>query len=147
MVTKIDLVGYDEFKRYADTLDSKTSKAIFYFSGTKLADGTSWCPDCVEGKLNNYQSILQFTLQLVVRRVTTKLPIAFPFPEIKIIYITIFIFYYQLILLSPSPFPYPFSKTSVAQSAMKQSSSSQYLCLYNKRHTECRAGNIKEMVF
>ncbi|XP_026747637.1 thioredoxin domain-containing protein 17-like [Trichoplusia ni] len=50
MVTKIDLVGYEEFKRYVETLDSKASKAIFYFSGTKLADGTSWCPDCVEAE-------------------------------------------------------------------------------------------------
>ncbi|CAH0604928.1 unnamed protein product [Chrysodeixis includens] len=50
MVTKVDLNGYDEFKRYADALDPKRKKVIFYFSGTKLDNGTSWCPDCVEAE-------------------------------------------------------------------------------------------------
>ncbi|XP_050345484.1 thioredoxin domain-containing protein 17-like [Nymphalis io] len=50
MVTQIDIKGFDEFEKYTETIDANGPPVIFYFSGSKLPDGKSWCPDCVEAE-------------------------------------------------------------------------------------------------
>lgn len=50
MVCYVNLKGYNEFVEYVDNIDPNGPPVLFYFSGSKLPDGNSWCPDCVEGK-------------------------------------------------------------------------------------------------
>ncbi|XP_064071613.1 thioredoxin domain-containing protein 17-like [Vanessa tameamea] len=47
MVTQIEIKGFDEFVKYTETIDDNGPPVLFYFSGSKLPDGNSWCPDCV----------------------------------------------------------------------------------------------------
>ncbi|XP_013195804.1 thioredoxin domain-containing protein 17 [Amyelois transitella] len=46
MVTMVQLKGFDEFNKYALDIDPNGPPIFFYFSGEKLPDGRSWCPDC-----------------------------------------------------------------------------------------------------
>lgn len=51
---EVNVRGYDEFCK---AVSERKGKDIFaYFSGDKDAQGKSWCPDCVKGKLK-YSSI------------------------------------------------------------------------------------------
>ena len=46
---EVKVHGYDEF---CQAVSDRKGKDIFaYFSGDKDAQGVSWCPDCVKGKL------------------------------------------------------------------------------------------------
>lgn len=46
---EVKVHGYDEFSK---AVSERKGKDIFaYFSGNKDAQGMSWCPDCVKGKL------------------------------------------------------------------------------------------------
>lgn len=49
MVTNVNIKGYDDFVKYTESIDEKGPPVYFYFSGSKLPDGNSWCPDCVVG--------------------------------------------------------------------------------------------------
>lgn len=49
MVSFINIKGFDEFAKYTENIDPKGPPVLFCFSGSKLPDGRSWCPDCVEG--------------------------------------------------------------------------------------------------
>lgn len=50
MVINLDLKGFEEFSKYTRAIDSRGPPVFFYFSGSKLPDGNSWCPDCVEAE-------------------------------------------------------------------------------------------------
>ncbi|XP_030024220.2 thioredoxin domain-containing protein 17 [Manduca sexta] len=50
MATTVALKGFEEFCKYVDSIDPKGPPALIYFSGSKLPDGNSWCPDCVEAE-------------------------------------------------------------------------------------------------
>lgn len=66
MVTMVDLHGYAEFSKYAETIDPKGPPVVFYFSGEKLPSGESWCPDCVEGTYKLIPTYLQnWSLSLI----------------------------------------------------------------------------------
>lgn len=50
MVIKHHVTGYDKFLEFMENL--KVDEPVFVlYSGTKLDNGNSWCPDCVEGNL------------------------------------------------------------------------------------------------
>lgn len=53
MVSFVEIKGFDEFDKYTKSIDDNESPVLFYFSGAKLPDGNSWCPDCVEGIYSN----------------------------------------------------------------------------------------------
>ncbi|KAF7989099.1 hypothetical protein HCN44_007409 [Aphidius gifuensis] len=49
MVIKHHVTGYDKFLEFMEKL--KVDEPIFVlYSGTKLDNGKSWCPDCVEAE-------------------------------------------------------------------------------------------------
>lgn len=50
MVTMIELKGFEEFAKYVSNIGPEAPHVVFYFSGSKLPNGSSWCPDCVIGK-------------------------------------------------------------------------------------------------
>ncbi|XP_072943605.1 thioredoxin domain-containing protein 17-like [Epargyreus clarus] len=50
MVTNVEIKGFDEFAKYTENIDPKGPPVLFYFTGSKLANGNSWCPDCVEAE-------------------------------------------------------------------------------------------------
>lgn len=50
MVNQIEIKGFDDFANFTENIDPNGPPVIFYFSGSKLPNGNSWCPDCVEGK-------------------------------------------------------------------------------------------------
>ncbi|XP_033231089.1 thioredoxin domain-containing protein 17-like isoform X2 [Belonocnema kinseyi] len=47
MVIRHHVEGYEEFLKFMDKLQGDGVIHVL-FSGTKLPDGNSWCPDCVE---------------------------------------------------------------------------------------------------
>ncbi|XP_045785392.1 thioredoxin domain-containing protein 17-like [Maniola jurtina] len=47
MVTNVVLKGFDDFTKYTETIAPNGPTVLFYFSGSKLPNGDSWCPDCV----------------------------------------------------------------------------------------------------
>ena len=50
MVQHIKAEGFQEFKSVMNEIESKKLTEVFVlFSGSKDANGQSWCPDCVEG--------------------------------------------------------------------------------------------------
>ena len=45
---EVSVYGYEEFTQ---AVEQHSGKTIFaYFSGSKDAEGKSWCPDCVQGE-------------------------------------------------------------------------------------------------
>ncbi|VVC88848.1 unnamed protein product [Leptidea sinapis] len=56
MVAFVDIKGYEDFVKYVESLDINGPPVFVYFSGSKNADGNSWCPDCVEDKLTDKKS-------------------------------------------------------------------------------------------
>lgn len=45
---EVSVYGYEEFMQ---AVEQHSGKTIFaYFSGSKDAEGKSWCPDCVQGE-------------------------------------------------------------------------------------------------
>lgn len=49
MVQRHNVQGYEQFLKYTEGL--KTDEPIYIlYTGTKLANGKSWCPDCVEAE-------------------------------------------------------------------------------------------------
>lgn len=46
--TEVSVSGFEEFDQAVKEHQGKTIFA--YFSGSKDAEGKSWCPDCVEGE-------------------------------------------------------------------------------------------------
>lgn len=50
MITQVQIKGFEEFVKYTESIEPNGPPVLFYFSGSKLPDGNSWCPDCVEGK-------------------------------------------------------------------------------------------------
>ncbi|KAL4707389.1 hypothetical protein ACJJTC_008574 [Scirpophaga incertulas] len=50
MVSQIVIQGFEEFDKYAKNIDNNGPPVYFYFSGSKLPNGNSWCPDCVEAE-------------------------------------------------------------------------------------------------
>ncbi|XP_038215870.1 thioredoxin domain-containing protein 17-like [Zerene cesonia] len=46
MVTIAKIKGFDAFVNYTQSIDPKGPLVLFYFSGSKTAEGKSWCPDC-----------------------------------------------------------------------------------------------------
>ncbi|XP_046965352.1 thioredoxin domain-containing protein 17-like [Vanessa cardui] len=46
MVTIANIKGFEEFVKYTETIDDNGPQVLFYFSGSKLPNGNSWCPDC-----------------------------------------------------------------------------------------------------
>lgn len=51
MVSYVEIKGFDDFAKYTENIDQKGPPVFFFFSGSKLPSGGSWCPDCVEGTL------------------------------------------------------------------------------------------------
>jgi hypothetical protein len=51
MVVRREVEGYDAFCDLIGDLEAQDKRVYVYFSGSKGADGKSWCPDCVEGML------------------------------------------------------------------------------------------------
>ncbi|XP_014211019.1 thioredoxin domain-containing protein 17 [Copidosoma floridanum] len=49
MVIKHHVEGYANFLKFIEKFKSDLPTFILY-TGTKLPDGNSWCPDCVEAK-------------------------------------------------------------------------------------------------
>ncbi|KAM4701401.1 thioredoxin domain-containing protein 17 [Discoglossus pictus] len=46
--TEVKVQGYEEFSK---EVEKHKGKAVFiYFSGSKNAEGVSWCPDCVKAE-------------------------------------------------------------------------------------------------
>ena len=45
---EVSVSGYEEFMQVVEQHSDKTIFA--YFSGSKDAEGKSWCPDCVQGE-------------------------------------------------------------------------------------------------
>ena len=45
---EVSVSGYEEFMQVVEQHSGKTIFA--YFSGSKDAEGKSWCPDCVQGE-------------------------------------------------------------------------------------------------
>lgn len=56
MVNRHHIEGYEEFVNYMKKFKEPDVVYILY-SGSKLPNGDSWCPDCVEG---NYYINLKF---------------------------------------------------------------------------------------
>ncbi|XP_068629942.1 thioredoxin domain-containing protein 17-like [Battus philenor] len=50
MISLVNLNGFEEFSKYTENIDPNGPQVLFYFSGSKLPDGRSWCPDCVEAE-------------------------------------------------------------------------------------------------
>ncbi|XP_063359991.1 thioredoxin domain-containing protein 17-like [Cydia amplana] len=50
MVTRVEIKGIDAFSKFTEDIDSSGPPVFFFFSGSKLPNGTSWCPDCVEAE-------------------------------------------------------------------------------------------------
>ncbi|XP_063531815.1 thioredoxin domain-containing protein 17-like [Cydia strobilella] len=50
MVTRVEIKGMDAFSKFTKDIDSSGPPVFFFFSGSKLPNGTSWCPDCVEAE-------------------------------------------------------------------------------------------------
>ncbi|GJQ83376.1 hypothetical protein Trydic_g18158 [Trypoxylus dichotomus] len=50
MVVRHDIKGYEAFCKYIDGIKEKKENIYIFFSGSKEADGKSWCPDCVRAK-------------------------------------------------------------------------------------------------
>ncbi|MEE6527659.1 hypothetical protein FKM82_029202 [Ascaphus truei] len=47
--TEVKVQGYEE---YCKEVEKHKGQAVFtYFSGSKNAEGVSWCPDCVTGTI------------------------------------------------------------------------------------------------
>jgi hypothetical protein len=51
MVVWKEVEGYDAFCDLIGDLETQDKRVYVYFSGSKGADGKSWCPDCVKGML------------------------------------------------------------------------------------------------
>lgn len=45
---EVSVSGFEDFSRAVEQHKGKTIFA--YFTGSKDAEGKSWCPDCVQGK-------------------------------------------------------------------------------------------------
>ncbi|XP_047988691.1 thioredoxin domain-containing protein 17-like [Leguminivora glycinivorella] len=66
MVTRVEIKGMDAFSKYTESLSSSGPPVFFFFSGSKLPNGSSWCPDCVEAEpivqayLNELQKNITF---------------------------------------------------------------------------------------
>lgn len=54
MISTVEIKGFDEFDKYTKSINDDETPVLFYFSGEKLPDGNSWCPDCVVGKFCFY---------------------------------------------------------------------------------------------
>ncbi|KAH0511331.1 Thioredoxin domain-containing protein 17 [Microtus ochrogaster] len=52
---KLSVSGFEEFDQAVKEHQGKTIFA--YFSGSKDAEGKSWCPDCVEGPYSLHPSV------------------------------------------------------------------------------------------
>ncbi|XP_039746733.1 thioredoxin domain-containing protein 17-like [Pararge aegeria] len=50
MVTIVQIKGFDDFAKYIASISSSSPLVLFYFSGSKLPNGSSWCSDCVEAE-------------------------------------------------------------------------------------------------
>ncbi|XP_063620909.1 thioredoxin domain-containing protein 17-like [Cydia splendana] len=50
MVTRVEIKGMDAFSKFTEDIDRSGPPVFFFFSGSKLPNGTSWCPDCVEAE-------------------------------------------------------------------------------------------------
>ncbi|KAJ0180733.1 hypothetical protein K1T71_004137 [Dendrolimus kikuchii] len=50
MVSYVQIKGFEEFAQYTESIDPNGPPVLFYFSGSKLPGGNSWCPDCVEAE-------------------------------------------------------------------------------------------------
>jgi len=48
MVVRREVEGYDAFCDLIGDLEAQDKRVYVYFSGSKGADGKSWCPDCVK---------------------------------------------------------------------------------------------------
>ena len=56
--------GYEEYKKFVEEFDTQGKSLYILFSGSKLPNGQSWCPDCVGGnkkilKLNKIKFLMQ----------------------------------------------------------------------------------------
>lgn len=49
MVVRHHVEGYENFTKFVEGIKTSNETYYFYFSGSKLPNGQSWCPDCVEG--------------------------------------------------------------------------------------------------
>lgn len=50
MVSYVEIKGFEDFDKYTKNIGTEGPPIFFFFSGQKLPDGNSWCPDCVVGK-------------------------------------------------------------------------------------------------
>lgn len=50
MVSNVAISGYNDFIKFIEGLDKKGPQVFLYFSGSKMPDGKSWCPDCEVGR-------------------------------------------------------------------------------------------------
>lgn len=48
MVVRHTVQGYENFFKFMENFKASEPVYVLY-SGTKLPNGKSWCPDCVEG--------------------------------------------------------------------------------------------------
>lgn len=54
MVKIIQIEGYENFDNYAKDINFNVGwspPVYFYFTGSKMENGRSWCPDCEEGNI------------------------------------------------------------------------------------------------
>ncbi|CAK1545136.1 unnamed protein product [Leptosia nina] len=50
MVTILKIKGFEEFVSFTDSIDPNGPIVLFYFTGSKMENGKSWCPDCEEAE-------------------------------------------------------------------------------------------------
>ena len=64
MVKTHKVEGFDAFKAKVEELAGSGADVFVMFSGSKNAEGVSWCPDCVEAEPVVNVSCLLLLLQL-----------------------------------------------------------------------------------
>ncbi|KAG8231618.1 hypothetical protein J437_LFUL010296 [Ladona fulva] len=50
MVIKHSVEGYDAFNKTIKEVETTAEVILVLFSGSKIGDGESWCPDCVSAE-------------------------------------------------------------------------------------------------
>ncbi|KRT83235.1 hypothetical protein AMK59_3172, partial [Oryctes borbonicus] len=57
MVIKQEIQGYEAFCEFVSGLQENKGNIYVFFSGSKSADGKSWCPDCVRAQPIIYKAL------------------------------------------------------------------------------------------
>lgn len=50
MVSYVAVEGYRDYAKFVENVESDYPPTYFYFYGTRMSNGVSWCSDCAYGK-------------------------------------------------------------------------------------------------